>query len=239
MAELIADRTWAIQGRTINLPVRLEGAEFACAIFGADPSAAAELLSGAALRPFTIAARSFSVLLLVHYPDWALGSYDEVGIGVLARGPGGRSPAVHILDLPVTEPFTLEAGRDVWALPKWLMSADLRFRDTEATVAIHDRGTFVMRARLQAGRLGLPFRLPAKMPALNRIDHGAQAGVLLRGTGAMSVRGTHLGRGRCDVDLGEHPMAHRMRALGMTRRPLLTVHARELSGELDALAPVN
>jgi hypothetical protein len=34
-------------------------------------------------------------------------------------------------------------------------------------------------------------------------------------------------------------MAARMAALGMTGRPLLTLHARHLAGELDAFQPVS
>jgi hypothetical protein len=238
MGELVAAKTWRGQGKTVTLPVRIMDAEMATAVFPARPSDAATCLAGTGLRPLTVAGRALSLLMLVRYGEWVLGSYDEVGVGLLTRGPGGRL-GLYLVDLPVTGELTCEAGQDLWALPKWLMRSNLTFDGTVASVTVHDGDTFVMSARLRAGRLGVPFALPAKLPTWSKLDRGAQAGVLLRGTAPMTVRGTHLGRGSAQVELGNHPMAKRMAALGMTRRPLLIMHARQLSGELDAFNAFN
>jgi hypothetical protein len=138
----------------------------------------------------------------------------------------------------VTGELTREAGQDLWALPKWLMRSDLTFRGSSASVTIYDGDTFVMRASVRAGRISVPFRMRSRTPTWSRLDHGAQAGVLLRGLVPMIAHGTHFGRGAGRVELGDHPMAERMAALGMTRRPLLTMHVRRLSGELDAFEAV-
>jgi hypothetical protein len=161
-----------------------------------------------------------------------------VGVGVLARGPGGRR-GLHIVDLPVTGEFTLEAGRDIWAFPKWLMRSDLRFDGRSASITVRDGDTVVVRAVLRAGRVGVPFDVPARMAIWSRLDRGAQAGMLLRGVAAMRSGGVHVGRGSGRIELGDHPMAERMAALGMTRRPLLTMHARRFSGELDAFEAIH
>ncbi len=233
MGELVATRTWRIQGETVTLPVRFTDAELAAATFTVRPAHAAACLAGTGLRPFTVAGRALSVLMLVHYGEWVLGSYDEVGVGLLTRGPGGRR-GLHIVDLPVTGEFTREAGQDIWALPKWLMRSDLRFDGRSASITVHDGDTFVMRAVLRAGRVGVPFDMPARTAVWSRLDRGAQAGVLLRGVAAMRSRGLHVGRGSARIELGDHPMAERMAALGMTRRALLTMRARQFSGTLDA-----
>jgi Acetoacetate decarboxylase (ADC) len=233
MGELVATRTWRVQGETITLPVRFTDAELAAAVFTARPADAAACLAGTGLRPFTVAGRAVSVLMLVHYGEWVLGSYDEVGVGLLTRGPGGRR-GLHIVDLPVTGELTCEAGRDIWGLPKWLMRSELRFDGRSAAITVRDGDTFVMRAALRAGRVGVPFAVPARTVIWSRLDRGAQAGVLLRGVAAMRSRGLHAGRGSARIELGDHPMAERMAALGMTSRPLLTMRARRFSGELDA-----
>jgi hypothetical protein len=171
------------------------------------------------------------VLMLVRYGEWVLGSYDEVGVGLLARGPGGRL-GLHVVDLPVTGEFTREAGQDIWALPKWLMRADLTFGDRSASITVHDGDTFVMRANLLAGRTSVPFGTRARAPIWSSLDRGAQAGTLLRGAAVMHTRGLHIGRGDARIELGGHLMADRMATLGMTRRPLLTMCTRRFSGEL-------
>ncbi|HET9142935.1 acetoacetate decarboxylase family protein [Actinophytocola sp.] len=236
MGQLVAEKTWSVQGVTIDLPVRIRDAEMASAVFTARPAEASALLAGTGLRPLTVAGRAVSMLMLVHYGEWVLGSYDEVGVGLFTRGPGGRV-GLHLVDLPVTGKLTCEAGQDIWGLPKWLMRAGLAFDGASASVTVHDGETFVLRAVLRAGRLPVPFGVRSRLGTWSRLDHGAQAGVLLRGTAPMTLHGTHLGRGAMTVELGDHPMARRMAALGMTRRPLLTLHADRLHGDLDAFRP--
>ena len=152
MAERIGDGVWSIQGETVRLPVSTTDARFTAAVWTAPAAAARRLLAGVPLRPLTILGRAVGVLMCVHYDEWALGAYDEVGVGLLARGPYAP-PGLHLLDLPVTGAFTREAGQDFWALPKWLMDADLRFSAGSTTVAVRDADAEVMRAEIRHGGL--------------------------------------------------------------------------------------
>jgi len=163
--------------------------------------------------------------MCLHYDDWALKSYDEVGVGLLALGPGGR-PGLYLADLPVTGAFSREAGQDLWALPKWIMECDLRFGAAATEVAV--RGAFS--GTLRHGGVRLP-GVRAFLPTWSYLEHGAQAGRLLRGRVPMRLSGVRVGR-QCAISLGDHPMAGRMRVLGMLGRPLLTVHADRLRGPL-------
>jgi hypothetical protein len=235
MAERIDASTWSIQGETVTLPVTITHARMAAAVFTAPAAEARRVLAGVPLDPLTIRGRALTLLMLIHYDEWALKSYDEVGVGLLVRGPRGR-PGLHIVDLPVTGAFTREAGQDFWALPKWLMAADLTF-GPPARVTVRDGGAEVMHASIGAGRLRLPFGTRVRLPSWSFLRHGAQAGRLLRGRLPMNLSGIRVGRGAYDVRLGEHPMAVRMKALGMLERPLLTVSATRMTGSLGAFTP--
>jgi Acetoacetate decarboxylase (ADC) len=237
MAERIAVDTWSIQGETITLPVTITTARLTAAVFAAPAASARRLLDGTPLRPVSLFGRAVGLLMCVHYDEWALKTYDEVGVGLLAAGPGGR-PGLHLVDLPVTGAFTQEAGRDFWALPKWVMDADLGFTPDETTVTVRDGGAEAMTATLRHGRLRLPFPIRAWLPSWSYLDHGAQAGRLLRGRVPMRLAGVRAGRGDFQVRLGDHPMAGRMRALGMLGRPWLTVHADSLTGPLGTFRAV-
>ena len=237
MAELLTEGTWTIQGRTVTLPVSITSAESTLAVYPAAPDAATHHLRGTELEPWTLGGRAFSVLMLVHYDEWELGTYDEVGVGLLVSGPGLKM-GLHVLDLPVTGTFTCEAGQDFWGLPKWMMRADLAFTGRTAAVTVHDGQEFVMRARLTAGRLPVPPRTTVTVPVWSRLDFGAQAGKLLRGAMPMTVGSATVGRGRSEVELGVHPMALRMADLGMTGRPLAVMHAGRATGSLDAFATI-
>jgi hypothetical protein len=237
MAERVGDGTWSIQGETVTLPVTITDARMTAAVFTAPARAARGVLAGVPLRPLSVFGRAVSVLLVIHYGEWALKTYDEVGVGLLVVGPGGR-PGLHIVDLPVTGAFTREAGQDFWALPKWLMEAVLVFGARETSVTVRDGGAEVLRAAIGHGRLRLPVRVRASAPSWSCLDHGAQAGRLLRGRVPLRMSGVRVGRGSCAVRLGEHPMAARMRALGMLRRPLFTVDAERLGGPLGEFREV-
>jgi Acetoacetate decarboxylase (ADC) len=232
MAERLRPGVWAVQGSVLTLPVTIPSARLTAAVFRAPLSGARDVLAATPLRPLRLGGRALSLLMCLHYDEWALHSYDEVGVGLLAVGPRGR-PGLYLADLPVTGAFTREAGQDLWGLPKWLMECDLRFGATATSVAV--RGVF-------DGTLRHPgVRLPGvrtSLPAWSYLDHGAQAGRLLRGRVPMRLSGVRLGRS-CSIELGSHPMAERMRGLGMLGRPLFTVHAERLRGPLGEYTPVS
>ncbi|WP_433291109.1 acetoacetate decarboxylase family protein [Actinoplanes sp. CA-030573] len=236
MAQRLGPGTWSIQGETVTLPVTITDATLTAAVFTAPAAAARRVLEGVPLSPIVLLGRAITLLMTVHYGEWALKSYDEVGVGLLVRGPRGR-PGLHIVDLPVTGAFTREAGRDFWALPKWLMEADLTFGDS-TEVTVRDGGAEVMRASIGNGRVRLPLRTRLSLPSWSYLDHGAQAGRLLRGRLPMHLSGMRVGRGAYSVRLGKHRMADRMHALGMSGRPWLTVTGARMTGPLGEFREV-
>lgn len=238
MAERIDATTWSLQGETVTLPVTITDARMTAAVFTAPAADARRVLAGVPLEPVTILGRALTLLMFVHYDEWALKSYDEVGVGLLVRGRRRSAPGLHIVDLPVTGAFTREAGQDFWALPKWLMEADLTFTPTATTVTVREGGAEVMHASIGTGRLRLPFGTRLGLPAWSFLRHGAQAGRRLRGRLPMNLSGIRVGRAAYGVRLGEHPMARRMQALGMLERPLLTVTADRMAGSFDAFTPM-
>ena len=224
---------WDVQGRTIQLPVAIPSARATAALFAAPRDAARRLLGDTGLVPVTCAGRAAGVLLLVQYDEFALGSYDEVGVGIVVRGPG-RRVGVHLVDLPVTGSLTCEAGRDIWALPKWLMTGGVTFSEHVATLSVLDDGAPVVSGAVQGGGLRIPVRLRLRAPVWSLLDRGARTGELLGGAVSLRVSGLTVGRGQAHLELTSHPMAARMQALGMAGRPLLTCHVRHLSGEIGA-----
>jgi hypothetical protein len=235
MAERVGAGAWTIQGETVTLPVTITDARMSAAVFTAPAAGARQVLADVPLEPFVLFGRAISLLMTVHYPEWALKTYDEVGVGLLVRGPRGV-PGLHIVDLPVTGAFTREAGQDFWALPKRLMDADLSFGSSATSVTVRDDGAEVLHATIRNGKL--PFRTRVSLPTWSYLDHGAQAGRLLRGRLPMRLSRARLGRGGFDVRLGEHPMTRRMRALGMLGRPFLTVTGARLQAQLGEFRPV-
>lgn len=122
----------SILGEKVTTPVEIRVADAASAMFLADVHAARNILGGTGLVPVTIAGRAICTLVFVRYIDGDLGPYHEFGLAVMAQLPGDRSSiGIYISWLPVNQPFTLAAGREIWGFPKEM--ADIR-------ITSHGRG---------------------------------------------------------------------------------------------------
>ncbi len=228
MATHPAPDVWEVQGQQIDLPVRVDGATFAGALWRAPRAAVDAQLEPYGLRSAGFGGTGLAMLVCVVYPEeFVLRGYDEVGIGVLASGPGG--PGLFVLELPVTGEFTREAGREIWGLPKWLMTSKADLGGSTSTMVMSDGDVPVMDATIRTGGLALPL-VPSGGGTWARAEDGPHAGRLLRGKTSMRFRGLRLGRGRgTTITWGEHRMADRARALGMDGRPFATFSAERLS----------
>jgi hypothetical protein len=217
-----------IQGRHIRFPVRIGHAVAAGAVYLVRTERAAPLVAGTGLRLVSAAGRTPLVLLLVDYRVNDLGDYDEVGVALLARHRGRTGVYVH--QLPVTQPFTVEAGRTLWGLPKWLARAELSIAGADATCHLADEsGRHVLTAALRT----LPWRLRLRLPiALTTL--APRDGEILASRVRGRISGIRVGPGGARVVLGNgHPMADELRAVGLPRRPVATLAAEHLEFEMD------
>jgi Acetoacetate decarboxylase (ADC) len=217
-----------IQGRRITFPVRIGHAVAAGSIYLVRAERAARLVAGSGLELVAAAGRTPLVLFLVDYRVNDLGDYDEVGVALLVRHRGRTGAYVH--QLPVTQPFTMEAGRTLWGLPKWLARIDLSITGPDATCHLADgTGRHVLTAALRA----LPWRLPLDVPGTLTTLAPRDSEVLASRVRAR-VSGIRIGPAGARVVLGSgHPMAEELREVGLPRRPLATLVAEHVGFEMD------
>ncbi|OZM84073.1 acetoacetate decarboxylase [Pseudonocardia sp. MH-G8] len=232
MATPLDDGSWEIQGRRVAFPVRIGHAVAACATYLVRADRAAELVAGTGLELVTVAGRTPLVLALVDYRENDLGVYDEVGVALLVRHRGITGTYVH--QLPVTQPFTLEAGRALWGLPKWLARAELSISGPDATCHLADEaGRHVLTAALHT----LPWRLPLRVPGTVTVLAPGDGEVLASPVRAR-IGGIRVAPGGARVVLGSgHPMADELRALHLPRHPLMTVTADRIAFEMGPAQP--
>jgi hypothetical protein len=218
VARKLEDGTWEVDGRRVPWPVRIRDATIVCALYPVPRAAACTLVDGTGLRPLSIAGRSLLVLFFVQYRDGDLGVYDEVGLAFAVRSPGGIV-GVYVHELPVTQAFTMEAGRAMWGLPKWLARAELSIDGGTATCVLADGDDPVLTATLRAGARRLPLRLGGTVTVLS-----PRGGELLVVPARGRVDGVRARLGGTTVSLGpDHRMAQELRLLGLPRRALATV----------------
>jgi hypothetical protein len=238
MAQRITGYTWEVQGRTVTLPVVIRDSTVAAVVFCCSAAAARTAVGDDRLEPLTIAGRSIAVLVVVQYHDGDLGTYEEVGLMVAVRGPGHRAIGAYTLELPVTQAFTLEAGRAIWGLPKWLVRSMMTFRRSRVQVHLCEGEEFVLTAALDVGGLRIPVPVTTSVICWTVRPDGPEAGELLHGALRLRLEDLRVRPGRARLVLGEHRMAQTARALGMSRWPLCTAVAR-ITAELGAFTPVH
>ena len=229
MAIHLEDGSWEVQGRRLSFPVRIADASAALATYVVRTCAASRFVEGTGLSLVSVAGRTPLVLGFITYRAGDLDSYDEVAVALLARHRGRVGP--YVRQMAVTESFTLEAGRALWGLPKCLARAELVITGRTATCRLADRsGTLVLAAALRTLPWQVPLTLPGRLTVL--APHGDTV-LASRIRGRMS--GIRVGFRSLELVLGAgHPMADELRAVGLPRRPVVTLTAERLEFNLAA-----
>lgn len=207
-----------VLGEKVTMPVEIRDADAASAMFLADAPAARNILAGTGLDPVIVAGRAICSLAFVRYIDGDLGPYHEFAFALLAQRPGDRSSiGVYIPWLPVNQGFTCAAGREIWGFPKEI--ADIRItprgRGKRCEVRLDGRVVVAMQT---GGGVAAPSRFGGvSIAAYTNLD-----GVLRRTPWVMNPADVRMRFGGSRVELGDHPIADRMRSLGLPRRALFT-----------------
>ena len=146
----------------VELPILYYDNSCVFALFTADPDGVAAKLAGTGLIPaLRIGQRPVVAMGLYEYRQTSIGSYNEVGIGILVyperykrsrsvagwaqllRRPDRRDQGTYVIDLPVTTQAACAAGSEIWGYP-----SELRLLHRAAIPA---RGE-LLRAAGRAGR---------------------------------------------------------------------------------------
>ena len=166
--------------------------------------------------------RAVLTLAFVRYEDGDLDAYNEFGVMFFVRGPKGRGVYVH--HLPVNQEFTLAAGRELWGFPKFLADITIDEKPDRATCTVRHEGRDVIEITSAPGLFPLP------QPALRTYTYLDGA---LRAT---SWRMKGLARaflGGTQVQLGSHPIADELRALGLPRKARMTSAVKRFRAQFD------
>jgi hypothetical protein len=222
--------SYTVQGHEVTIPVEVRDASAATASFHVPAPAAQDLIDYSGLRVAEpLPGRAMCSLAFVAYADGDLGPYHELALAFLVRVPGaGSASAVgkmremakgkigaFVHQLPVNQPFTLEAGRSIWGFPKFLADIDLDLSGVTKRCTLRADGEFVLGLEV---RPGLP--MPSKGTSLDA--YSFTDGVLRRTAWTLEPKGVRGRPGGATLTLGDHPIAKELRTLGLPKRALTT-----------------
>lgn len=239
-----ASPRFAIQGRTVTLPVEVRDASAGTALYLVDAHVARRLLPGDEVEPVEAwPGRALLSLGMIDYRDNDLGDYDEISVAffVRERGGAGRARAwlgglaaalrgdvgTAIHRLPVNQSFTCEAGRRIWGFPKTVDEIAIERVEGRAVCTWSRDGSRVFRFSVPRG--GSRVMADRTLSTYTWMEGVAHRTAFTSGASGVGVR-----LGGAELELGSHPIADELRVLGLPRRALLTTWMERMHGRFEA-----
>lgn len=229
-------RSYQIQDKIVTMPVEVRDASAGTAIFEVDARAANALLPGEAFEAVESApGRAQLVLALIDYKDNDLGDYLEIGITLFAKpkGAGDDAAGTFIVHLPVNQSFTCDAGCTIWGFPKTVQELSVDYTDDAATWRLTMDGQFVLQVTVPRG--GSDEMPDMAMATYTYIDGVAHTTPFTQGG-----RGTQvvLGGDGVTIELGDHPIAAALAALGLPCTAAMSTWTEHMHGTFGEAQPL-
>lgn len=225
---MVTSEHYEIQGRRVGLPAVVRDASSGSVMYMVDREAAQRLIPDAFEAVEAAPGKTQLTLVIVDYRDNDLGDYDEVGVVFFVKPTGqpGAEVGSYIYKLPVNQSFTCEAGCKIWGFPKSVEEIDFRYAEASATCRLVMDGQHVLTLTVPRGGEGetpdeeaVGYTLIEGIPHSNAFTRG--------GWGEQTTPG---GSGVV-LELGDHPLADELRALGLPEAaPLLSAWSEHMRG---------
>ena len=227
--------SYEVAGAVVDMPCVVRDASAGTALFEVDAGAAAGLVPAPFRVVETAPGRCQLVIAVIDYRDNDLGDYREVGISffVTPQDDDAAEAGTFIVHLPVDQEFTCAAGRAIWGFPKSVEEIDLDRGDGRLTATLRMGGALVFRLTIPAG--GDDEMPPLPMTAYTMIDGAPHATPFVQGGTGSSVRAEADG---VELELGDHPIAKDLAALGLPAPAVLTTWTEHMQGTFEAPRPL-
>lgn len=226
--------TYQIDGRAVHLPLEIAAARLGVGLFSADPDAVAAALPDGLAPICRPGGRAIVAVMLVDYRQNPLGDYDEAAVGFAARPVDAgliAGAGLWIEHMPVSQPFTREAGETIWGYPKTLDPLRIDETDREAAIEWRRDGAHILTLRV-ATRGWLP------LPTFRSRTYTLKDGRLF--CTPLAVRGSkaRVSAGKASLAIGDHPIGRRLAALDITERAFTSVWVERAEMRFEQGAPL-
>lgn len=234
---------YLIQGKAVTMPCVVRNACSATATWLVSARAAQALLPGSELEiAEVLPGRGLLSIACIDYRDNDLGDYNEVSIAFFVRKRGERKGIpylraaadmtrgllpTHIVHLPVNQSFTCEAGRAIWGFPKTVDDIDIDTSADRLRCIWNKDGQNVM-------KISLPMGGSRDFPEQELRTYSYIDGTLHETRFVSSAENLGVRMGGVKMALGAHPVADRLRSLGLPKRALMSIWMGKMTGRFEA-----
>lgn len=236
-----------IQERRVTYPVVVRKASSASVTYAVDAAVARSMLPCPDLDVIEIfPGRALFSIACIDYVDNDLGDYNEVSLAFFVRerrAPRGIPYVGPLLDmlrgristfiiwLPVDQEFTREAGETMWGFPKTIEKIDFDHAGARAECTLTSGGRRVL-------TLSMPRSGTHRMPGNAMTTYTMMNGRTFATRFVSTSDGVGYFRRGVELSLGDHPMASKLRELGLPKSPLAAVWMEHMHATFDPPRPL-
>jgi hypothetical protein len=232
-----------IQGHEVSLPCIVREATSGATTFLVNARAAQAMLPGDSYEVVELLpGKALLSLAIIDYKVNDLGDYNEVSIAFMVRERGASKGIPYLsgwIDLlrgnlktfihwlPVNQTFTREAGAEIWGFPKTVEDIEFTYEDRRATCRLVADGRHVLTLSVpRGGNKTMPDNEMATYTYIHGVPHvcGFTSG----------SDGFGISFSGAELELGNHPYAESLRALGLPKRPMMATWMEKMHGRFDA-----
>ncbi len=232
-----------LRGGPFELPILYFRDDMFGLFFTADAAKVRAALPSDRLHPVRLpGGRALVGVVAFNYLETSIGPYGEVSVVAMAvhgaRPPVTALPALLeasypgfgmvVLHLPVTTLAARDAGRGQWGYAKFTSDMAFTIAPELMRCRMSEGGRHILTLTVERGGLFRRDRRP--IVTYSVLDHGLiRTTIPHRGTYRMKLRPSS-----SRLELGDHPVAATIAALGLAERPLMTRYYVERSAILPA-----
>jgi hypothetical protein len=231
-----------VDGIKYSMPVNSDDSPVLMAAFPINKRAAAAVLPGTELRPFSLGGKGLLVVTVVNYKSTDIGQYIEYSLAIAVTHGSRPAPPLlplvfqktfglgqYVVDLPVSTEISVKGGKGIWGMPKHRASLDFVVTDSTVSAQYDDAGRLGCFVEIERpGPMGIPLKLAAS-------NYCAFRGMLMKSdiyfeaTGDIALGGNAKAR----LVLGDAPGVAVLKTLQPAEKPVFTAYLPEARGVLD------
>ncbi|WAH98340.1 acetoacetate decarboxylase family protein [Arthrobacter sp. MMS18-M83] len=231
-----------VDGIKYVMPVNSDDSPVLMAAFPINKRAAAALLPGKEMRPFSLGGKGLLVVTVVNYKSTDIGKYIEYSLAIAITHGSRPVPPIlplifqktfklgqFVVDLPVSTEISVKGGKGIWGMPKHQANLDFVVTDTTVSAQYDQDGMLGCYIEIeQPAPIGLPVRLAAS-------NYCAFRGMLWKSDIYFeATANVAFGRqAKARLVLGDAPGVVPLKTLQVGNKPLFTAWLPEAHGVLD------
>ncbi|WP_347110381.1 acetoacetate decarboxylase family protein [Paenarthrobacter sp. S56] len=229
-------------GIKYTMPVNSDDSPVLMAAFPINKGAAAAILPGSELRPFSLGGKGLLVVTVVNYKSTDIGKYIEYSLAIAITHGSRPAPPIlpllfqktfklgqFVVDLPVSTEISVKGGKGIWGMPKHQANLDFVVTDTSVSAQYDKDGQLGCYIEIERPE---PLALPLKLAASNYCAFRNmlwKSDIYFEATGDIALGA----QAKARLILGDAPGVAPLKKLQVESKPVFTAWLPQAHGVLD------